>query len=291
VLVHPESPKQRGGAGRRGGQHLAAAEGRGRRAAQTYIVATDNGILHRMRQLAPGKTLIEAPTAGASATCKSCAHCPWMAMNALQGVVDCLEHGQGEITCPSPCAAGPLGCIERMLDFVKAHPGALALPARQRTGPGAEHRRGLKFGGPAGGRARVPAGAAGLGCRPQVQARSADMGRNPLAARHPAAGGAGDPHERRGRLHFRPQPQRTRRLRRGAAPRAAVPRPEQRSRVAGRRGLRGAEPLAPRYIRHEVDYVFYLSERERGDSERQFAEAVEYAFGFVQARTAMRARG
>ena len=47
-----------------------------------------------MRQLAPGKTLIEAPTAGNSATCKSCAHCPWMAMNALQGVVGCLETGQ-----------------------------------------------------------------------------------------------------------------------------------------------------------------------------------------------------
>jgi hypothetical protein len=48
--------------------------------------------------------------------------------------------------------------------------------------------------------------------------------------------------------------------------------------------------LAPRYIRHQVDYVFYLSERERGDSERQLLDAVEYAFGFVQARTAMRAR-
>jgi hypothetical protein len=49
--------------------------------------------------------------------------------------------------------------------------------------------------------------------------------------------------------------------------------------------------LPPRYIRHQVDYVFYLSERERGDSDRQMTEAVEYAFGFVQARTAMRARG
>jgi len=49
--------------------------------------------------------------------------------------------------------------------------------------------------------------------------------------------------------------------------------------------------LAPRYIRHEVDFVFYLSERERGDSERQLLDAVEYGFGFVQARTAMRARG
>jgi len=49
--------------------------------------------------------------------------------------------------------------------------------------------------------------------------------------------------------------------------------------------------LPPRYIRHEVDFVFYLSERERSQSERHLTEAVEYAFGFVQARTAMRARG
>ena len=49
--------------------------------------------------------------------------------------------------------------------------------------------------------------------------------------------------------------------------------------------------LPPRYIRHQVDYVFYLSERERSDSERQIQDAVEYAFGFVQARNAMRARG
>jgi len=48
--------------------------------------------------------------------------------------------------------------------------------------------------------------------------------------------------------------------------------------------------LQPRYIRHEVDFAFYLSERERNDGERQVGEAVEYAFGFVQARKAMRAR-
>jgi hypothetical protein len=48
--------------------------------------------------------------------------------------------------------------------------------------------------------------------------------------------------------------------------------------------------LQPRYIRHAVDFAFYLSERERAESERQVADAVEFAFGFVQARTAMRAR-
>jgi hypothetical protein len=49
--------------------------------------------------------------------------------------------------------------------------------------------------------------------------------------------------------------------------------------------------LPPRYIRHEVDFVFYLSACELSDSERQIHEAVDYAYGFVQARTAMRARG
>ncbi len=49
--------------------------------------------------------------------------------------------------------------------------------------------------------------------------------------------------------------------------------------------------LPSRYIRHEVDFAFYLSDRERADTERAIAEAVNFAFEFVQARMAMRARG
>jgi len=96
--------------------------------AQTFIVATDNGILHRMRQLAPSKTLIEAPTAGNSATCKSCAHCPWMAMNALQGIETCLQNSTGEITVPEPIRSQAHGCIDRMLAFVAQNPSAIARP-------------------------------------------------------------------------------------------------------------------------------------------------------------------
>jgi hypothetical protein len=48
--------------------------------------------------------------------------------------------------------------------------------------------------------------------------------------------------------------------------------------------------LAPRYIRHEVDMAFYLSERERDDTQRADNDAVKFAFEFVQARNAMRAR-
>jgi quinolinate synthase len=128
VLVHPESPQAvvalADVVGSTSQMLNAVVQG----SAREYIVATDNGILHRMRQLAPGKTLIEAPTAGNSATCKSCAHCPWMAMNALQGVLACLEQGAGEISVPEPTRGQALGCIERMLDFVKANPSATAKP-------------------------------------------------------------------------------------------------------------------------------------------------------------------
>jgi hypothetical protein len=48
--------------------------------------------------------------------------------------------------------------------------------------------------------------------------------------------------------------------------------------------------LPPRYIRHDVDFAFFQTENERGESERSVLEAVEFAFGFVQARNAMRAR-
>jgi quinolinate synthase len=126
VLVHPESPAsvvaQADVVGSTTQILKAVIDGK----AREYIVATDNGLMHRMRQLAPHKTLIEAPTAGSGATCKSCAHCPWMAMNALSGVIQCLERGSGEIQVDEPIRARAAGCIERMLDFVAANPSALA---------------------------------------------------------------------------------------------------------------------------------------------------------------------
>jgi quinolinate synthase len=128
VLVHPESPKSVVEMADVVGSTTQLLNAVVQGSAQTYIVATDNGLMHRMRQLAPGKTLIEAPTAGNSATCKSCAHCPWMAMNALQGVVDCLTSGSGEVLVPEPVRSQALGCIERMLDFVARNPGATAQP-------------------------------------------------------------------------------------------------------------------------------------------------------------------
>ena len=120
VLVHPESPAavvaQADVVGSTS-QLIAAAVSL---AAKEFIVATDNGILHKMRQAAPGKVFIEAPTAGNSATCKSCAHCPWMAMNGLQNLIDVLESGANEIHVDPATREKAVTCINRMLDFAAA---------------------------------------------------------------------------------------------------------------------------------------------------------------------------
>src|SRR6266446_1662898 len=82
VLVHPESPESVIQQADLVGSTTQLLRAVVEMQADEFIVATDAGLFHRMRQLAPGKALFEAPTAGASATCKSCAHCPWMAMNS-----------------------------------------------------------------------------------------------------------------------------------------------------------------------------------------------------------------
>ena len=126
VLVHPESPASVVAladiVGSTSAMLKAVVEGE----ASEYIVATDQGILHRMRQLAPNKKLIEAPTAGQSATCKSCANCPWMAMNGLQGILNCLENNAGEIHVEESTRIKAQICIEKMLNFTKNHPDLLA---------------------------------------------------------------------------------------------------------------------------------------------------------------------
>jgi len=119
VLVHPESPAAVVALADVVGSTSALLNAVIHSDAQEFIVATDKGLFHRMQQLAPTKTLIEAPTAGDSATCKSCAHCPWMAMNSLRGLLHCLQHHTGEVHVDPDTQKKALRCIERMLDFTQ----------------------------------------------------------------------------------------------------------------------------------------------------------------------------
>ena len=119
VLVHPESPQAV--------VDLADAVGSTSQLIQAaqqlphpqMIVATDRGIFYKMQQAVPEKTLLEAPTAGEGATCRSCAHCPWMAMNGLKAIAEGLEQGgeQHEIEVDAALREAALLPLNRMLSF------------------------------------------------------------------------------------------------------------------------------------------------------------------------------
>jgi hypothetical protein len=97
ILVHPESPTsviELADAVGSTSQLIAAAQ---RLPNKTLIVATDRGIFYKMQQLCPDKVFIEAPTAGNGAACRSCAHCPWMAMNTLERTLKSLKEGERDL--------------------------------------------------------------------------------------------------------------------------------------------------------------------------------------------------
>lgn len=121
VLVHPESPADVIALADVVGSTSQLINAAQRMDASHFIVATDQGILYKMQQAAPGKTFIAAPTAGESATCKSCAHCPWMAMNGLHNLAKVLDEGTNEITIDAALAERAKLPITRMLDFAAAH--------------------------------------------------------------------------------------------------------------------------------------------------------------------------
>lgn len=120
ILVHPESPAAVIDLADMVGSTSQMIHAAMAMDAPEFIVATDNGILHKMQMAAPGKRFIVAPTAGNSATCKSCAHCPWMAMNGLANLLQALETGSGEIHVDSVIGQKAKLCIDRMLDFAAA---------------------------------------------------------------------------------------------------------------------------------------------------------------------------
>ena len=117
ILVHPESPQNIVDLADEVGstsQLIAAAKNLPN---PQLIVATDKAIFYKMQQAAPDKLLIEAPTAGNGASCKSCAHCPWMAMNELGNLRDVLKQGHQEIFIDETVRLEAIKSLNRMLSF------------------------------------------------------------------------------------------------------------------------------------------------------------------------------
>lgn len=119
VLVHPESPaavvELADVVGSTTQIINAARDLENRR----FIVATDQGIFYKLRQLVPDKEFLVAPTAGNGAACRSCANCPWMAMNALDNLAESLDRGWNEVFVDRELAQAAQVPLDRMLDFAR----------------------------------------------------------------------------------------------------------------------------------------------------------------------------
>ena len=121
VLVHPESPAAVIDIADVVGSTSQIIKAAGELPNEVFIVATDRGIFHKLKQRNPAKRFIEAPTAGDGATCRSCAHCPWMAMNELTRLADCLRSDEqmtaNEISLDPEIGRRAMVPLTKMLNF------------------------------------------------------------------------------------------------------------------------------------------------------------------------------
>lgn len=81
----------------------------------TFIVATETGILHQMQKNSPDKTLIPAPPENNCA----CNDCPHMKLNTLEKLYLCMQHEIPEITMDETLRLAAKKPIDRMLELSK----------------------------------------------------------------------------------------------------------------------------------------------------------------------------
>ena len=117
VLVHPESPASVIELADHVGSTTQIIKAAQQLPNDTFIVATDHGIFYKLQQAAPNKHFIIAPTAGEGATCRSCANCPWMAMNDLERLAGVFERSDNEIFVDESTAEAAMRPLDRMLRF------------------------------------------------------------------------------------------------------------------------------------------------------------------------------
>jgi quinolinate synthase len=117
VLAHPESPAAVLELADKVGSTTQIIRAATEMDNRQFIVATDQGIFYKLQQQAPDKEFIIAPTAGNGAACRSCANCPWMAMNDLESLAGAFDRDDNEIFVDPVVGEQAMVPLRRMLDF------------------------------------------------------------------------------------------------------------------------------------------------------------------------------
>ena len=117
VLAHPESPAAVLELADRVGSTTQIIRAAVEMDNRQFIVATDQGIFYKLKQQAPDKEFIIAPTAGNGAACRSCANCPWMAMNDLESLAGAFDRDDNEIFVDPAVGEQAMVPLRKMLEF------------------------------------------------------------------------------------------------------------------------------------------------------------------------------
>lgn len=114
VLAHPECKKPVVLAADVVGSTAALLKHAVESPCREFIVATESGILHKMRQACPDKHFIPAPPEEAGCACNNCSY---MKLNTLEKLRDCLRDMKPQIEVDPETAARAVKPIERMLEM------------------------------------------------------------------------------------------------------------------------------------------------------------------------------
>lgn len=114
VLVHPECKQALHIIADKVGSTAALLDYATKSEADTFIVATESGILHQMQKQCPGKTFLPAPPDEPGCACNEC---HYMKLNTLEKLRDCLLTLSPEIKVDPEVADKARKPIERMLEL------------------------------------------------------------------------------------------------------------------------------------------------------------------------------
>ncbi len=120
ILVHPESPEPVIDLADFVGSTSQIINACKTSDKKRFIVATDKGIFFKMQQAVPDKELIIAPTSSESATCRSCARCPWMQLNDLKRLANVFDTPGNEVHVSPEIIEKALIPLNRMFQFMKS---------------------------------------------------------------------------------------------------------------------------------------------------------------------------
>ena len=114
VLAHPECPKHLLMVADKVGSTAVLLDYAVNSPAREFIVATESGILHKMRQASPDKTFIPAPPNDSTCACNECS---FMKLNTLSKLLECLRTLSPQVEVDAAIIDRARRPIERMLSL------------------------------------------------------------------------------------------------------------------------------------------------------------------------------